>query len=752
MMENKSDYSWKFSKIGGVTRVSIETGDDIKHLSELDPKLWTVLSCPSVGLEFDAKTLEVLDVNKDGKIRVNEVVKISQWLCSIVKNPDLLVKRDSSIKLSDINQDTDEGKKILASAGGILKNLSLQKDEISIDDTKDLTKVFANTAFNGDGIITELSAAKDNHKDIVKLIIDKIGSADDRSGEKGVNKDQIDEFYKELADFAEWKKIAADNKDVLAYGDKTDAALKAYEAVKQKIEDYFVRCKMVAFNKDTYSAMEISLEEIAKISGDNLSEKIAELAKYPIARISETKELPLNQPINPAWEKAFADVKALVFDVDFAGKDSITEAEFLSVAPKFAAYKDWLGKKKGAKVESLDLGKVEELLSNNSHAELLELVERDMEHKDEAEGILNVDSFLHCYQNFYSFLRNFVTFSDFYDPKHEKLSVFQAGRLYIDQRECGLCIKVSDMAKHNATAAASGMYLVYCDCVSQAKKDKMQICAVITNGSTDNIMVGKNAIFYDRKEEVWDATVTKIIENPISIREAFFAPYKKFVGFVEKQVNDFAAKKDKEMTDKASTSISETGTKLAEKPVEAAPEEGAPAPVPGKKEPFDMAKFCGIFAAIGLALGYIGGFLVSVVTGFAALSWWQMILAIIGILLLISGPSMLLAYMKLRRRNLSPLLNANGWAVNAQAFVNIMFGSAFTKLAKFPIVNVKDPLADKGYPKWKLVLWIVLIIAIIAFVLYCKGKLGRFGLAPAAGSVLDFSDPVVPAAAVAPAE
>ena len=130
-MENTTKYSWKFSKIGGVTRVSIENGEDIKHLPELDTKMWTVLSCPATGLEFDQKTLNTLDIDKDGKIRVDEVVKISKWLCNVVKDPELLVKGQKTLKLSDIRQDTDEGKKILKSAQVILKNLKSEKDEIS---------------------------------------------------------------------------------------------------------------------------------------------------------------------------------------------------------------------------------------------------------------------------------------------------------------------------------------------------------------------------------------------------------------------------------------------------------------------------------------------------------------------------------------------------------------------------------------------------------------------------------------------
>ena len=59
-------------------------------------------------------------------------------------------------------------------------------------------------------------------------------------------------------------------------------------------------------------------------------------------------------------------------------------------------------------------------------------------------------------------------------------------------------------------------------------------------------------------------------------------------------------------------------------------------------------------------------------------------LAILAVLLLISGPSMILAWLKLRQRNLGPILDANGWAVNARAKINIPFGASLTGMAKLP--------------------------------------------------------------------
>ena len=79
-----SDYKWKFARIGGVTRVYISSAEDIKHLGELDKKMWTVLSCPVKGLEIDEQSLAYMDTNGDGQIRVDEVIGVSQWLCKVL--------------------------------------------------------------------------------------------------------------------------------------------------------------------------------------------------------------------------------------------------------------------------------------------------------------------------------------------------------------------------------------------------------------------------------------------------------------------------------------------------------------------------------------------------------------------------------------------------------------------------------------------------------------------------------------------
>jgi len=240
--------------------------------------------------------------------------------------------------------------------------------------------------------------------------------------------------------------------------------------------------------------------------------------------------------------------------------------------------------------------------------------------------------------------------------------------------------------------------------------------------------VGRNGIFYDRKGRDWDATIIKIIDNPISIRQAFWSPYRKVSKFINNQVEKFASAKEKEVDTVAQTGVEKTATKAdagLKASVQAAPVATAAPPAP-----FDIGKFVGIFAALSLALGAIGSVLMSVFTGFFSLTWWKMPLAILGVMLFISGPSMLLAWLKLRKRNLAPLLDANGWAVNARATINIAFGATLTHLAKLPVnskLNLVDPFAKKRNP-WIPVLIIIAVVAVGVLLLWHFGFLSKWGV------------------------
>ncbi len=697
-MAKTKKYAWSFENIGGSTRVKITTGADIAHLDELDPKMWTALSCPASGLEIDEKSLKYFDTDSDGKIRVNDVVATAKWVTSVIKDADLLLKGDDHIDIEQLDKENANGMKLYNSAKQILANLNKEGTVISLTDTADNAAIFAKTRFNGDGIITELTTNDLDEKAAITAAIASVGGVADRSGENGVNAELIEKFYQALTDYAAWQAAAVE----VPYGADTDKALEAYNALDAKVKDYFVRAKLATFSPESTGKLDVQTALIEAISADNLTGKTEEIAAYPIARITDKKELDLDAPINPAWAAQF---NALMSIVKPAGK-VLTEEAWTAIGATFAAYTAWKAAKKGAEVEALGMDTINKLIADDKKQALLDLVAQDAALKEEAESIEMVDKLLHVYRDLYRLLRNFVTFHDFYNKNKEVSAVFQNGRLIIDQRECRMCMKVTDMAKHNASAATSGMYLVYCDCVTTTKPGKITIVAAVTVGDIGDLIVGKNAIYYDNEGVVWDAVITKIVDNPISVGQAFWSPYRRMATTIENLISKNAADKDAAMMKDVNAKINAAPAATAAAP--AADAAKAPA------QPFDIGKFAGIFAALGMAVGMIGTALTSIFKGIFALKWWQLIAVFVGIMLVISGPAMVMAWMKLRRRNIAPLLNANGWAVNAASKISIPFGETLTDIAKFPKLKMKDPYAKKGLPTWKK--WVISVASLAVVV------------------------------------
>ena len=705
MKENT--YPWKFASVGGTVRVKIQSGQDIAHLGELDRKMWTVLSCPTTGLEFDQQVLKYIDIDADGRIRVDEVVKTAQWLTRILKDPDILLKEQDEISLSDFNEADPDGARLLASAKQILANLKLEKGSIGLEETSDNTKIFAQTQFNGDGIITPASAADEATAQLIGTIAG-IASATDRSGAAGVTADHIEAFYAACADFAAWK--AAGTKDVFPFGDKTADALAAVNAVKDKVADFFMRCKLVSFDAAIAGVVDVKADAVGAIQG-NLADAAAEIAQQPLAKPNAEGKLPL-KAVNPAWKAAVDEMAALVAPA----KEELTEAEWLEVLAQFAPYTGWLDAKKGAEVEALGLDSVNAILKEDKKAALLELVAQDKALEAEALSIEEVDKLLRLQKYFYRFLNNYVVLADFYDK--DKLAIFQAGRLYIDQRSTDLCVKVSGPSAE--ISSLSGMYILYCACTSEKLGKSFNIAAVLTDGDVDGLREGKNAVFYDREGNDYTAKVIAIVDNPISIRQAFWAPYKKVARMINDKIDKSAAEKnEKSMAGLTDATNNATAVK---------PEGDGKQAAQAVTSTFDIAKFAGIFAAIGMAVGFIGEFLVAVVKGAAALKLWQLLLVIVGIMLLISGPSMFIAWRKIRKRDIGPVLNANGWAINAKALVRAKFGKTLTSLAKFPKLTAVDAQARKARNRRRFWYWFCALLIVAAVAAWCMNLLCPIGI------------------------
>ena len=695
-VQASTPHRWSFYRAGGVDQVRLETGADIVNLESLDQKLWVALSCPTTGLEFDATTLALLDTDCDGFVRPPELIAVTRWLGKVLKDPDTLVKGDDGVALGNLRTDTDEGKLVRASAKRILKGLGeAESPVVRIEHAEQVAEVLAASRLNGDGVVPPDVVDDAAAHRVAEEVVDCMGGVADRSGKPGFDQALLDGFYADCAAYEAWYAAGeADAKSVLPMGDSTATANAALIAVRAKVDDYFGRCRLAAFDSRAQSAVNLEESAYLEIAAKNLSIDADEVAHFPLAVVEAGRPLSLTDGVNPAWAGRVATLRELCFK----GKQSITDTEWRALCTKLDAYAAWARGKAGGAVEKLGIARVREILAGDAKGTLDDAIANDLAVAPEIDGIAQVRKLTRLHRDLHTLLNNYVSFTDFYARRG---AIFQAGTLHFDGRTLDLTFQVTDPAKHGVLAAMSKAYLAYVAC-TRTGGEKMTVACAFTAGDSDNLFAGRNGIFYDRKGKDWNATITKIIDNPISIGQAFWSPYKKLMRWVEQSVAKRAAAADESANARLKSAAAKTG--------DAAAGGGAP----------EMSKFdVGVVAALGVAVGGITAALAGFLDAFFGLGVW-IPLGLLGLLLAISGPSMVIAWLKLRQRNLGPILDANGWAVNTLTKVNLPLGRSLTDLQTLPVGSTRS-LVDPFAPKrsiWPRLILVLLVLAGVAFGLY----------------------------------
>lgn len=705
-----SNHRWKFFRAGGFDQVQLETPEDLATLRNLDQKLWAALACPTRHLEIDQRMLAYIDINGDGRIRAPELLDSVDWVLARLADPHSLF-HDEPLNLASFSEGT-EGRHLSVAARRLLQVLGRDEAQgLTVTDTDDLAALFPPAEANGDGLVPATLTTDADLQAAIGDIIACLGSEQDRSGEPAVSEDSINNFFDQARQVHEWQQ-AAEQHGVLSMGPEDEEAIAAISALRDKIDDYFTRVEMVAFDPRAASIMNADEAELARLSSMNLADA-AEVAALPLASLQHGEALPLDKGINPAWRAAMDALREHVVKPVLGDVDAINRNQWQKLTARSNAYFAWQTSKPQVDIlNSLSVERIVELIEQGVQSRLLELVALDLEVAEAAGGLVDLDKLLRLQKGLVTLLRNFISFQDFYGRKNK--AIFQAGRLYIDGRSCDLVVEVGDVDAHSQVAANSESFLLYCACTRRGQpvreRESMHIVAAVTAGSESELLVGRNGLFYDRDGNDWDATVVKVVQNAISVREAFWSPYRRISKMVSDQIQKLAASRDDAL-------VNSTAAKVgggADGAVDAS----------AMSKTFDIAKFAGIFAALGLAVGVLGAALAAIFSGLMSLQWWQWPLVIAGVLLLISGPSMLMAWFKLRRRNLGPILDANGWAVNSRALISIAFGTTLTQLAHLPAGSdraLRDPYAAKT-PMWP---WLLVVLG-LAVLGYCAMQYGWF--------------------------
>ena len=400
----------------------------------------------------------------------------------------------------------------------------------------------------------------------------------------------------------------------------------------------------------------------------------------PLVTEDPDKVLPLKDHLNPKHLEAILAFAEKCVKPVLGENDTLSRLEWKKVKGAFAAYRAWVAAKP--------------VMNASKKGEL-----------DDEERVLRYK--LHLVE----FLENYVNMKRLYDL--EDLAVFQTGVLRIDAKEMNLCFHVESEAAHSALAERSKCCVIYLKLSRPSEGATRQICAVVTAGAVAQLYVGRNGVFYDRDGKDWEAVVTKVVEAQVSLREAFWAPWRKLGEGVAAAVKKFLG--DKQAT--------------AQKNVEA----GAQSAQAGG------AAMASSVAAIGIGVGMVGAAAASLMAAISNMTALQIAISIVALILVVSLPSVILTWFKLRQRDIGAILNASGWAINRPMRFSIKRARGFTICAPCRLCRVLC---------WLFVLFVIAAVALY-FACPCtkECKAGAENTAPAPAAETPAAEAPAPAPA-----
>ena len=681
-------------KHGPFHQIVMSGADDLACLQNIDPALWAATSIPLRDLHCDPALLKILDPSGCGRLRSDCLIELRDWLFARLVQRDGIAERRDSVRADDLESNGDIGQRLQQTARHLLTELGRDpaSDSLSLKDVRDFRASYSKRLVNGDGVVAASQIEAPAIASFVKNIIDMVGGAPELSGETGVGKADLGRFREEAAKFQAWQARGRDEAALLPLGEATAKGYALVDSLRPKVEEFFYQCSLLELEGRAQGDLRLQADALRDIATKGRQSLFDYLRQSPIATPTPDCALTFDGPLNPLFVEPLADLYATVIAKlpNGATAKALTPALWKEVEAFFAPYADWQRARPAAAFDKLDAALLDSAKSGNLDAELTALIDQDLSAAGELKTLDDLEKLLLLQRWILDVAGSIVNFAEIHaQPEH---SLVDAGCLVIDGRRLEFCLRVFDRKAHRPIASESLLFLVYA-AVSEKEGAPVafEIVAPVTAGERGRLRQGKRGLFIDHDGRHWDAVIVDLVENPISLSEAIRAPFKRAINSVTDKIESLTSSRLKAQEDALGSKLNEGVNKLdaaSKAPPPAAAPTNATAPAtpgaapaePGKASANirDLMLGGGIaFAALGSAVAYI----------VSALSQVDPVKALIAVAALVLSITLLLSLMswrKLRRRDLSLLFEANGWAVNARLKLSRKLGQKFTVSPKLP--------------------------------------------------------------------
>ncbi|MFC1850919.1 hypothetical protein ACFL27_12055 [candidate division CSSED10-310 bacterium] len=667
----------KFRKLGGSHHLCLDKPEDLKLISELEEPFWMATSASINNFAGDKRLFEFLDTDNNKRIRCLEVKTAISWLFRCLRDHSEIGVNTDNLYLDNLDTSHEEGQRIKTAAERILININCpNKEIITLAQTRDRKTILAAVGTNGDGIIPPSATQDPAVQAFITDVMHILPGEMDASGTKGLTEGILQRYITESNKFLRWYgqghlphgKL---NPDIFAWGNRTNDVHTYFTELEPKLDEYFLLCQASHY----ITSFETRVKPHHVLEPDpGLNNNIeAVLLELPLAQPTAEGNLDLSGYINPLYKEKFKKFVSIALEPLFRNNlASLTFLQWQLIKNAIMPYAHWMKQKPNTVLEKLGPEKLMAYAEGNYISAVNKLIERDEQIGQELTAIQEVEKLILFSQWLPRVVNNFVSFPELYDPT--KRALFEWGTLILDGRTFRLCLPVQNRAQHKLVAHHSGIYLMYLKLYPQSDEYALEIAVAVTKGNAGRICVGKKGIFYSHDGHEFDAEVTEILENPISLIEAFFHPFKRLGEIVENQIEKIIGQSEKGLEtalEKRSALVGESIEKMeASHPPSTQAEKRAPtvqsaitSPAqPGTERNF----FRDMVVSLSLSVAAIGSSFAFITKMLSEVKLNHIIATLLACLAIILGPILILTLIKLHRRDIGMLLEASGWAINGR--------------------------------------------------------------------------------------
>jgi hypothetical protein len=660
---------FEFDRFAGSRQMRIRTVEDLLRIRNLPETHWVATACPKSAIACDPQFLRFLDEDGNERIRVREVIEAINWLCRMLRDPSGAVPGSDVLVLERLSP---EALPLRAAADLVLENLSASdRTKISLADVRRTSEIFRKVSSNGDGIITPDSSSDPEARELAEDILRVMPGATDKSGARGLDLATIEAFLAARKSAIAW----LDRGDAFAgLGEGTIARSLLVAEARPKVDEYFLECRLVASQPEALEKLKLKAEDVTASIGDR-SALTRALEVLPIALPDPSGRLDFSRLHRGGSFELLQRLRTEVLGPILGAKGAsvLPEEDWRKIVTDAEPIVAW--KKEEGSFPVLAIG-AERLrkVSDRAIGELREGCQRDLRFGGTLGALGQLEKLILFQRWLFTFVNNFVSMPHLYN--REQRALFEQGTLILGGREFTLSIRIYDRAHHAALAEEAGMFMMYVEVYGSSEK-AFELAVPVTAGRSDELWVGKNGIFQTIAGDELDARIVQLVVQPVSLWEALTLPFSRIGNFISQRFEKFGKK------------LNEDLSKTAARPL--APITGGPPPPQAAAPiPIAMAPSQGLggllmggsvaFAAIGSALAFIAAQLQKMIVE-DPLTFFLSLFIILAILF---TPIAIIAWLKLRRRNLAIVLEGAGWALNDRLRLTQKLGRLFTRRPPIP--------------------------------------------------------------------